>query len=102
MDEVLQGFAQNIDINRKSTLKNNNITLSISDIRNIAILRYGSVSGFGRAIGITHGTASQLLSGKYIPVRPEGIKKIADALGVDIVFLTQIYSELKNEAAKNE
>lgn len=83
------------------------MTLSIDDVRKQALLLYGSVSGFSRKLGITHGLGSRLLSGSYVPLRASGIQKISDALHIDPIILTRIYDDItykkknKKEADKN-
>jgi hypothetical protein len=93
-------FPQINDIKLKLSSENNNtntskndLKLTMSDIRNLAVLKFGGVNAFGRALGVTSGLASRLLSGDYIPLKPETIHRIADCLGVDAVTLTQIYSK---------
>ena len=71
------------------------LTLTIDDVRKQALLRYGSVTSFGKKLGITHGLASRLLSGDYVPLKPSSIQKIADALNIDPIILTQIYDIIK-------
>lgn len=88
-------FPQISEINEKVINKNDSLGLSINDVRNIALLKFDSISGFGRALGITQGMASRLLSGDYIPLKPESIKKIADCLNIDSILLTQIYAHCK-------
>lgn len=69
--------------------------LTIEDIRKIAILKYTSISGFGRKLGVTQCMASRLLSGSYVPLTAESIKKIADVLAIDAVVLSQVYERCK-------
>ena len=78
--------------------------LSMIDVRNLACLKFGGVNSFGRKLGVTSGLASRLLSGDYIPLKPETIHRIANCLGIDAVTLTQIYADCekkKLEEVKN-
>lgn len=79
--------------------------LSIDDVKKIAILKFGSVTKFGRKLGVTKSCASILLSGKYVPLKIESIKKIANVLEIEPLLLQRIYDNLKlkrQEAKENE
>ena len=104
MTDPTHTFSQENEINGKLNTDNLNkipqrvdLKLSMKDISNLAVLKYGGVNAFGRALGVTQGMASQLLSGNYVPLRAGSIHKIANCLGIDPVTLSQIYSEIKKE-----
>ena len=101
MDTNQSNIANNED-KQKSNITNENkpisrttLRLTLRDVSNLAVLKYGGVNAFGRALGINKSTASQVLSGAYIPVKAETIHKIADALNIDAVTLSQIYADHK-------
>lgn len=73
------------------------LNLSIEDLRNLAILKYGSVGAFARKMGITQPLGTRLLNGSYIPLRAKSIQKIADCLEVSPVMITRIYDGLKEK-----
>ena len=63
--------------------------------RNTAIIRFGSIEKFSQELSVTRSMGSQLLSGKYIPLKPKTIQNIANILQVNVVLLTQTYEQLK-------
>lgn len=82
-------------IQTKLNFNNPTAALTIEDVKKIALMKYASISGFGRSLGITTSMASRLLSGSYVPLTPESIRKIAHVLAIDEIVLTQIYTKLK-------
>lgn len=82
--------------------QNANIKLpvSFSTLSKIAIFKCGSVGAFGRRLGVSRSRASQILNGIDIPIKPDSIQKIADVLSINIVLLTQLFSQQKED--KNE
>jgi hypothetical protein len=87
--------------NKDLTPSQSDLRLNMHDVKNLAILKFGGVNAFGKALGVTKGMASVLLSGQYVPLREKTIKRIADCLGIDALQLSHIYSELK-QGGKNE
>lgn len=95
-------FSHNNEIKQKLSSENgledyskNDLNLTIKDIKHVALLRFGSVASFGRKLGVTLPMASRLLSGGYIPLKAKSIHRIAEALGIDPVILTQIYGNIR-------
>ncbi len=83
--------------NKPKLYQNSNINLSVSfrDLGKLAILRFGSITDFGKRLGVSRSRASQILNGLDCPKSPEQIKRIAEILDVDIVILTQLFSSVE-------
>jgi len=66
-------------------------------IREMAILKFGSINRFSKAMGVSRSMGSMLLSGQYIPLKITSLQRIADTIGINVILLTKIYEGLKNE-----
>lgn len=82
-------------LNANKIPSSSELNLNMNDVKNIAILKFGGVNKFGRALGVTSALASRLLSGSYIPLKPESIRKIANLLEIDPIVLTKIYDNIQ-------
>ena len=62
-------------------------------LRQMAIFKFGSISGFAKALGVGDCLGSRLLSGSYVPRTAKTIRKIAEALALNQIVLTQFFTE---------
>lgn len=66
---------------------------SLTDIRKIALLKYITYPKIGRAMGFGSKRAWHILHGLYLPKNPDIIRRVANALNIDPLVLTQIFEE---------
>ncbi len=90
---------QNINIKNEKkgyARKEHNNYVTFFDLQRIVNLKFGSISKFGQALGVGRSRAFHILHGQYVPKRPETIKRVSEALDVNIVMLTKLFGSVKN------
>lgn len=76
--------------------------LSFEFLKKSIRVRYGSLADCARAINMNRSELSQILSGAYIPQSIKVIQKLADALNINPIILTQFFcNALKNKTDFN-
>ena len=71
--------------------------LTLNDLAKLVLFKLGSISEFGKRLGLGRSRACQILKGYEIPKSPETIKKIAAILDIDPVILSQVFANASNK-----
>jgi hypothetical protein len=79
---------------------NKYLTTNILNLGNLRIylnLKFTSLRIAGREAGLSYARMRQLVTGKYLPSKPELIKQISEAWAVDSIKLTQLFERMREE-----
>ena len=76
--------------------KEHDNSVTFLDLQRIVRLKFGSISKFGQALGVGRSRAFHILHGQYVPKRPETIRRVSEALDINIVILTKLFGSAKN------
>ncbi len=86
-----QPFPHSIKLNRNLTYG----TLSLEHLRIYLNLKFTSLKQAGLTAGLSYSRVKQIITGKYLPSKPELIKQIADGWNIDPIKLTQLFERLR-------
>lgn len=65
-------------------------------LKEMVLQQYVTITAFAKVLETDKSQASKILSGHYIPKKISTIQKIADALHVNVILLTQLFKDLEN------
>lgn len=91
--ELLGTFLFENKSNPKITPKKEVEGHCLVDVRRIALLKFGTYPKMGKAMGFGSKRAWHILHGINLPKSPDIIRRVADALNIDPLILTQIFEE---------
>ena len=76
-------------------------TLSLGHLRIYLNMTFPSLRQAGQKAGISYERIRQLVTGKYLPSKPELIKQLSEAWGLDPIKLTQLFERMRNKNIQN-
>ena len=75
-------------------------TLTLGHLRIFLNLKFTSLRRAGLKAGLSYSRIKQLVTGKYLPSKPELIKQLSEAWGIDPIKLTQLFERMREYGNK--
>lgn len=76
-------------------------TLTLGHLRIYLNLKFTSLRKAGSEAGLSYSRIKQLVTGKFLPSKPEMIKKLSESWDIDSIKLTQLFERMRQENEKN-
>ncbi len=79
---------------------NQNLTsneLNLGNLRVYLNMKFLSLRRAGQEAGLSYSRIKQLVTGKYLPSKPELIMQISRAWDIEPIKLTQLFERMRNE-----
>ena len=71
--------------------------LTLGGLRFYLNFKFASLRLAGQRAGVSYGRMKQLVTGKYLPSKPELIKNLSEAWDIDPIKLTQLFERMREK-----
>lgn len=72
-------------------------TLSLGHLRIYLNMKFLSLKRAGQRAGLSYSRVKQLVTGKFLPSKPELIKQLSEAWDIDPIKLTQLFERMREK-----